>query len=262
MTSENMKVETLMQVRENTLNENYTPHDILQEYLEARLEEAGFEVAQHGTDDRDHDSERISYGDGPDIAVYHDQQLLCYIEVKSKRVGNEDWFGRLNRHHFEEYLWGETELSDGHTDFEGARNIDEDVFLYFGVVDEDDGVVTRDGFLPVRDDGQIEEGFRANGNIVVGLDTSEEKSFNWLFYQLHEKMDDDITEVGNDMNGDISVQEGAEFDGNAMEVSEQLNELAASASRLEGVIEQCRDEGVDVRAVCNDGKLYLTVVDG
>lgn len=179
----NRTAEELLEVRDNDIVTNYQPHDIAQHVLIDRLEGAGYVVEQHGTDDRHGE---VKFGDGPDLAVYEldeeaeGENLLGYVEVKSKRAGNEEWFGRLNRRHFEEYL-------------SVARESPVPVFIYFAVVDMDEGMVTRDGFIEVQSPDQIETGLMSKGNAVVCLDETDTRNFTWLYYRLDEQLDKEIT---------------------------------------------------------------------
>lgn len=164
----------------NQFLKDYNIHDVLQNYLESNLELMGLDIRQHGTDDRH--SGTIWKGYGPDITVYKDGELICYIEIKSKRLTSDDWYGRLDRHHWEEYLYG-----DDDNFFDGAKNVDVPVFLYFGVVDEETDTVVRDGFISVDDEDQVVEGFKCRGDIIVELDTVQSRNFNWLYRQLFDQ---------------------------------------------------------------------------
>ena len=178
----------------NTFKQDYTVHDTLQFYLESKLKANGLTCVQYGTDNRDDDDCYVGYG--PDIAVYRnyptdewertgdiadedvvESELLCYIEVKSKRWTSPEWFGRLDRDDWEEYLYG----SAG---FNGANNVDVPVYLYFGVVDEENELIVRDGFIEVKGEDQIIDGYPTGGSIVVELDTVDVRNFEWLFHQL------------------------------------------------------------------------------
>jgi len=164
----NRTVASVQAVRDRSLVEAYEPHDFAQELLEDRLERHGFTVEQHGDDARHADE--ILYGDGPDLAVYrlapnvkpnecglgstfintntgrfvssdNAYELVAYIEVKSKE--HEKWYGRCNRRHFNEYV-------------NFAAEVDVPVFIWFALVDADDGVCLRDDFLQVEDTDQID----------------------------------------------------------------------------------------------------------
>lgn len=160
----------------NQFLKDYNIHDVLQNYFETNVELAGLEVEHYGTDDR-HANLRRGYG--PDLAVYNADELLCYVEVKSKRLSSDDWYGRLDRHSWEDYLYGD---EDGF--FNGAKEVDVPVFLYFGVVDEDKDDVIRDGFIQIDDEDQVVEGFKVHGDVVVELDTVQSRNFNWFYRQL------------------------------------------------------------------------------
>lgn len=158
---------------------NYTVHDILQDYLTDRLCMAGLDVEQFGTDG-DRSTKDYSGGYGPDLKVYKQGELAAYVEIKSKRLAKsgDEWYARLDKKHFDQYLYGHD------FGFDGAKNEDVPVVIFFGVVDEDSGIIVRNGFIPVEDEDQIEEGFRSHGDIVVTLDKDDERNIHWLLYQL------------------------------------------------------------------------------
>lgn len=175
-----------MAVRDNSLPENYQPHDIAEDVLRDRLESVGYDVVDHGVDDR-HGEAR--FGHGPDQAVKDGDTLLGYVEVKSKRLGKEnadydgsEWFGVLNRRHYQEYL-------------DVASTVEVPVYLYFAIVDMDCGMVVRDGFVEVDGQKQITETFTSKGNMVIRLDVTEVRNFTWLYYQLETTDGVEITEV-------------------------------------------------------------------
>jgi len=124
----NLTEESLMEVRDRTLVEAYDVHDTAESYLVHRLERAGYHVEPFGDDARHADE--VFYGDGPDQRVRRDEDgaVLADIEVKSKRLAQgEEWFGRLNRRHYNEYV-------------EHRETVDHPVFIYFALVDERDQV--------------------------------------------------------------------------------------------------------------------------
>lgn len=169
-----------MTTEKNQFKVNYEPHDTLQNYLVDRLAMIGLETEQYGTDGDRSYQENPEGGYGPDLKVYADGELCAYIEIKSKRLerNGDEWYGRLDKRHWEEYLYGNDH------DFNGAKNEDVPVVIFFGVVDESTGVIVRDGFIPVEDEDQVQEGFRAGGDIVVTLDKDDERNIHWLLYEL------------------------------------------------------------------------------
>jgi len=138
----NLTEESLMEVRDRTLVEAYDVHDTAENYLVHRLERVGYHVEPFGDDARHADE--VFYGDGPDQRVFDepDGTVLVDIEVKSKRLAQgEEWFGRLNRRHYDEYV-------------EHRETVSHPVFIYFALVDEreqdeDSDVIVREAFLPV-----------------------------------------------------------------------------------------------------------------
>lgn len=153
----NITEEELMEVRDRSLKEAYVPHDVAQDILVARLQAHGFTVVDHGDDARHADE--VFFGDGPDHAIYHcpesavdEHEPLCYIEVKSKE--SEEWFGRCNKRHFNEYV-------------AQADEVDCPVFLWFALVDADANTVHREAFVEVEDVGQIEGRVTDLGNREV-----------------------------------------------------------------------------------------------
>jgi hypothetical protein len=142
----NITEQELQQVRDNDLETNYEPHDIAEEFLTYRLERVyDCHVEAHGDDARH--AEAVYFGDGPDQAVYHDEddeEPVGYIEVKSKRLSTgEEWFGRVNRRHWNHYV-------------EFAESVDVPVYIYMTLVDEDDGAIVREGFIEVNDDHDLD----------------------------------------------------------------------------------------------------------
>jgi hypothetical protein len=170
MTKEGAPV-TSLNARDRSLEHNYAPHDVAQDFIRRRLVGTGYDVEQCGIDKRHADV--VEYSGKPDLKVFRGEELLAYIEVKSKRADNDGWFGRLNRRHFENYLHGSE-------DFIGAANLSVPVLLYFAVVDEDRQLIIRDGFIPVESEDQIETGFTSKGNAVVCLDEDDVRNFQWF----------------------------------------------------------------------------------
>jgi hypothetical protein len=141
----NLTEEQLMSVRDRSLEEAYEPHDVGQNLLESRLEAHGFTVIHHGDDARHADD--VFFGDGPDIALYtcpenevEEEDPVAMVEVKTKE--EPEWFGRLNKRHFKEYV-------------SKASEVEVPVFLWFALVDTDEEAVLRDAFLEVEDTSQI-----------------------------------------------------------------------------------------------------------
>jgi len=168
LTESNLTVDQVQSVRDRSLVEAYEPHDVAQEIITRRLKRHGFFVEQHGDDARHVDE--IMFGDGPDIAVYRLQDnvernddglgstfintntgrfvnqddaydLVCYIEIKSKE--SQEWYGRCNRRHFDEYV-------------NFANEVDVPVFIWFALVDSENNACLRDDFFEVDGVDQIE----------------------------------------------------------------------------------------------------------
>jgi hypothetical protein len=138
-----------MEVRDQTLAEAYEPHDIAQSVVESKLQAHGFDIHQHGTDDRHADE--VYFGEGPDLRVEHDGSTVCYVEIKSKT--DEAWFGRCNERHFREYV-------------HFAADVDVPVFIWFALVDKDNERIQRRAWFEVEPtDTNVE------GEVLDGTDT-------------------------------------------------------------------------------------------
>lgn len=129
----------ISRLRDNTLGENYEPHDISSALLIERLDEIGYYVESHGDDKRD--SEQVYSGTGVDYEVRspHSSKTCGWFEVKSKR--NAEWMGRLNQSHYEEYAGF-------------AAYADEPVFLVFALVDDSDFDSTSESFEDSRSESE------------------------------------------------------------------------------------------------------------
>ena len=181
----NRTVASVQAVRDRSLVEAYEPHDFAQELLEQRLKRHGFTVEQHGDDARHADE--ILFGDGPDVAVYATDddggptELVAYIEVKSKE--NEKWYGRCNRRHFNEYV-------------NFAAEVDVPVFIWFALVDADDGLCLRDDFFQVEDTNQIDgEVIDTDTEIVFEYDDLEHVTTTDEGREIHAVNKKDIINV-------------------------------------------------------------------
>jgi len=174
--SNNHTVESIQNVRERSFQQQYEAHDVLQDHLKKQLTTRGFDYKQYGVDDRTADE--IYFSGRPDFAVSFGNRLVAYVEVKSKRLssGDGEWFGRLNRRHWENYLHGSDE-------FAGAESLDVPVILYFGVIDEEKELVIRDGFIEVSHEDQVQNGFTVHGNVVLCLDEDDVRNFQWFTYR-------------------------------------------------------------------------------
>ena len=154
-------------VRDRSLEEAYEPHDVGYDILETRLSQHGFTVVEHGDDKRHVD--RIVFGEGPDMALYDTDNTdeadpIAYIEIKTKEA--EQWFGRCNRRHFNEYV-------------NFANEIDVPVFIWFALVDADKGICLRDGFFEVEDTDQIDgRAVETDTTLVVDREDIESISSN------------------------------------------------------------------------------------
>jgi hypothetical protein len=164
---------TVGESRENTLAENYTKHDIAEQWVTGKLKRHGFTVEKLGIDKR-HDMDAES-SVCPDLRVSSNGNLCGYIEPKSKSVEYPQWFGRLNYRHFKEYL-------------NFIENEDVPLLLYFAIVDEDgmEPKVLREDFIAVYSMDQIVETMvpQSNPNKVVQLDEDDYRSWPWVFGQL------------------------------------------------------------------------------
>lgn len=136
-----LTVEQVMAVRDRPLEESYKDHDVGQQILIKQLQAHGFTVEEHGDDARHAD--KVFYGDGPDLAVYKDEdddEPCAYIEIKCKTKPR--WFGRCNLRHYKEYVNFNNE-------------VDVPVFIYFSLIDRDDNYAHREAFVEVADTDQI-----------------------------------------------------------------------------------------------------------
>lgn len=146
-----LTVEGVNSVRDRPLEEAYDVHDCGYEMIVRRLQRHGFYVEDHGDDKRHLD--RIVFADGPDLAVYdeEDGELLAYIEIKCKE--SESWFGRCNRRHFNEYVNFNNE-------------VDVPVFIWFALLNADEQTLLRDGFFQVEDTDQIDGEIKSDTEYV------------------------------------------------------------------------------------------------
>jgi len=144
----NQTVAEVQSVRDRSLEEAYEVHDVGYEICTRKLNRHGFTVEDHGDDERHADE--ILYGDGPDLAVYHDDELVAYMEIKTKE--SQEWFGRCNKRHFTEYV--------AFTDA-----VDVPVYIWFGLVDADTGICKRDAFIEVTDTDQV------TGSVTMDTET-------------------------------------------------------------------------------------------
>jgi len=108
-------------------------------HLKARLQAHGFTVEDHGDDARHADE--VYMGDGPDLKVYDDGELVAYIELKVKT--SQEWFARCNRRHYNEYV-------------NFTNEVDEPVFIWFALVDSETEQLHRSAFFEVEDTDQID----------------------------------------------------------------------------------------------------------
>lgn len=144
-----------------TLAENYSVTDIADEYCRTRLDWYGFETEQYGKDDR-HNTDEVTYGGRPDLRVTQDDEAVGYVEVKTKRTTSADWYGRLNKHHWEKYLHGEPEKG-----WDGANTLDKPVWIFMSVVDESQHTIVKECVIPVREDTDIQYSFSGQGGKQV-----------------------------------------------------------------------------------------------
>jgi len=135
----NITEEQLKNVRDRSLEAAYEVHDLGHDIIVARMEAHGFEVEEHGDDARHADE--VFYGQGPDLAIYDNGELVTYIEVKTKEA--EEWFGRCNLRHYREYV-------------NFTNEVDVPVFIWFALVNEDTSFVHREAFVEVEDLGQLD----------------------------------------------------------------------------------------------------------
>lgn len=145
-----LDVESVMQVRDRSLEDAYEVHDEAQDMLEQRVEEGPYQTVQHG--DEAPEAEEIYFGDGPDIAVYPQGQdpentdPLAYVEVKSKEWRDGDgaeWFCRCNRRHWNHYV-------------NFAKQTDVPTYVYFALMDTEQVFLRREAFVEVTDREQYE----------------------------------------------------------------------------------------------------------
>ncbi len=162
--------EQVMSVRDRSLEEAYEVHDIGHDMLVKRLKAHNFEVEDHGDDARHADE--VFYGDGPDLAVYQDGEIIAYIEIKCKE--KEKWFGRCNLRHYEEYV-------------NFSNEVDVPVFIWFALVEDGSSVIHREAFVEVEDTDQI------NG------DVTEITDIEIVFHEADVKnVEDDVMVVDGD----------------------------------------------------------------
>lgn len=163
-----------MEVRDRTLQENYEPHTMGQNYLEARLEGFGYDTVQIGDENPEAEKMLMSVEGAPDVGILDDDgDIIACVEIKTKRAsGGDEWFGRLNQRHWDNYL-----------SWSGENSVP--VFIWFCLLDEEDGVMCRHGFIEAKGWKQVEESMGPiKGNIVLQLKEKRIRSFMWLAHRL------------------------------------------------------------------------------
>lgn len=160
-------------VRDRTLADNYSVHDVAERHVTGRLHRRGYNVVQIGTDDRHGD---VKYGDGPDLAVRDlpvgsgvFPPVYGAIEVKAKRAtsSGHDWYGWLNERHYNEYV-------------EAAERRSHPVVIYMSVVHEDTTQIVRDGFYPLTEVTLTGDRRESHGNTVVQMTPSSERTLSYV----------------------------------------------------------------------------------
>lgn len=151
--------------------DNYSKHDIAEEYLTERLEWYGYDYNEYGIDNR-HDG--VQYSSRPDLAVLHDGETVGFVDAKAKSVEYSDWYGKYNQRAFEDYLYGGEITDDDPHPFPGANNVDVPVWVFMAVVDEECQCIRRECCIPVLSEDQVDRTFEAwDGNEVIVVKESE-----------------------------------------------------------------------------------------
>jgi len=205
--ADGLTVEGVQAVRDRPLEDAYEVHDVGYAFLVGRLTRHGLAVVDHGDDARHADE--VFYGDGPDLGVYdvdnggdggdggeiasseegvpddvpENRSPDGYVEIKCKE--SEEWFGRLNRRHFTEYV-------------NFHHEADAPVFIWFALVDAVNQTLERDAFFEVTGTDQID------GSVV---DVSE-RTVVFPASASYEVTDapDDVTYRGVDASDVVGVE--------------------------------------------------------
>jgi hypothetical protein len=118
-------VDTLDRPDGNSLEENYSSHDIGERHAKALITYHGLHVENWGIDKREEDDTLI-FDDKMDFRVWESdakEKLVCLMDVKSKN--GKAWSGRYNeRHHSKYYQW--------------VEQYDVPVYVNFCILDGDD----------------------------------------------------------------------------------------------------------------------------
>lgn len=173
MNKQEHEMARIARLRDNTLADNYSVHDIASAMLIQRIEGLGYACEEHGDDKRD--SEDVYSGTGVDFRIFspNSGETCGWFEVKSKR--SAEWLLRLNLEHWEEYC--------GFSAYE-----DEPVFLVFALVDEDEDTVKEWEFVQVpafgSNDVASELPFKSKGHSVVEIDGEYSRPFPFVMSRL------------------------------------------------------------------------------
>lgn len=198
----------------NSLEANYSLHDVAQEHVVTHVEDMGLEVEEWGIDERGDDGdEGLIFDDKCDLKILESEDcLVALTEIKTK--SSENWFGIINLRHYKHYL--------------ALRNeFDKPVYIYMALLDDDtdddnylfdsdSASIVRDAWIPLHqwhdyteaiDDGadptsyvrenieyapQVERTFSApDGNQVVKLDPDTYVGWTEFAYDLGKSVEDE-----------------------------------------------------------------------
>jgi hypothetical protein len=150
-------------LRNNSIKENYSVHDIGYQLLEDKLRPIGYRLFEHGQDFRDRDD--IYCGVGVDFEVRGYAEQTCgYCELKTKR--SAEWMGRCNEEDWNEYRGF-------------AAYADVPIIVCFALVDEDEQSVQQWAFCAVSPTDNVAEKlpFSSKGHDLVEVPDEELRGF-------------------------------------------------------------------------------------
>lgn len=156
----------------NDLVSNYETHDSVEDLFRAQCRLNGLTVEQFGIDKRHDDGDGIIYDDKPDLAIYDGDELVGYVDVKSKT--GPSFMGRFNERHYRHYL-GRAQADDVPVYVAMYQ-------LYDGnVVDAFACPVTEDSCLTTDDDGVTTF---PDGNRIALVKHEYRQPLSWLVSML------------------------------------------------------------------------------
>ena len=177
----------ISRLRNKSIEENYSIHDIGTTLLNDRLHPLGYRLLEHGQNFGDHDDIYCGYGvdfevrgqpfshgersDTNSRRLCGSEQTCGYVELKTKR--SAEWMGRMNEKDWREYRGF-------------AAYVDQPTVVAFALVDEDENTVAEWGFHRVDPWGNTVETlpFESKGHALVEIDDDDLETFPYLTANL------------------------------------------------------------------------------